>query len=115
MYGLINAYKILPIGGIMVIVTFNSIEDRIVKFFFKNYSELQNTSRYLPDTGKKSKIFELVNRKPILPSEAEIKINPPSRSAKMRCAFKIKDINNFKEFFNKFEKLIKIEELRKEI
>ena len=115
MYGLINAFKILPIGGIMVIVTFNSIEDRIVKFFFKNYSESQNTSRYLPEASKKLKLFKLVNKKPILPSEAEIKINPPSRSAKMRYAFKIKDINNFKEFFNKFEKLIKIEELRKEI
>ena len=62
MYGLINAYKILPIGGVMVIVTFNSIEDKIVKFFFKNYSESQNTSRYLPEASKKIKLFSLDDR-----------------------------------------------------
>ena len=38
-YGLINSFKLLPIGGIMVIITFHSIEDKIVKYFFKNYSE----------------------------------------------------------------------------
>ena len=41
--GLINAYNILPIGGIIAVVTFHSIEDKIVKFFFKEYSEIKNT------------------------------------------------------------------------
>ena len=47
-YGLINAFFLIPIGGIIAVVTFHSIEDKIVKFFFKNYSELKNSSRYLP-------------------------------------------------------------------
>ena len=46
--GLINAYNILPVGGIIAVVTFHSIEDKIVKFFFKEYSEVKNSSRYLP-------------------------------------------------------------------
>ena len=46
-YGLINSFKLLPVGGAVIIVTFHSIEDRIVKFFLKNYSENKNVSRYL--------------------------------------------------------------------
>ena len=38
-YGLINSFKLIPIGGVIVVVTFQSIEDKIVKFFFKHYSE----------------------------------------------------------------------------
>ena len=47
-YGLINGFKLLPVGGVIIIVTFHSIEDKIVKFFLKNYSENKNVSRYLP-------------------------------------------------------------------
>ncbi len=47
-YGLIKAYNILPVGGAIAVVTFHSIEDKIVKFFFKEYSEVKNSSRYLP-------------------------------------------------------------------
>ena len=43
-YGLIEGFKILPIGGIIAVVTFHSLEDKIVKFFFKNYSEIQKSS-----------------------------------------------------------------------
>ena len=56
-YGLINSFKILPIGGVIVIVTFHSIEDRIVKFFLRNYSENKNTSRYLPSSIEKKKFI----------------------------------------------------------
>ena len=45
-YGLINSFKILPIGGIIVVVSFHSLEDKIIKYFFKNYSEVKNNSRY---------------------------------------------------------------------
>ena len=51
-YGLINSFKILPVGGMIVVITFHSLEDKIVKFFFKNYSENKNTSRYLPEKKK---------------------------------------------------------------
>jgi len=113
--GLIQAYRILPIGGIIAVVTFHSIEDRIVKFFFKNYSEKKNTSRYLPNTKDSKIIFELINKKPIVPSKNEIINNQPSRSAKLRCAKKTKDTDNFEEFIKKFEYLINIENLSKEI
>ena len=60
--GLINAYNILPIGGVMVVVTFHSIEDKIVKFFFKEYSEIKNTSRYLPKNITTKKYFNLIKK-----------------------------------------------------
>ncbi len=53
-YGLINSFRILPIGGIIAVVTFHSLEDKIVKFFFKHYSENKNSSRYLPNVKKKN-------------------------------------------------------------
>ena len=80
-YGLINSYKILPIGGIIAVVTFHSLEDKIVKFFFKNYSETQNKSRYLPKVKNQNILFKLKNKKPIYPSEKEVQMNAPSRSA----------------------------------
>ena len=100
--GLINAYNILPIGGLIVVVTFHSIEDKIVKFFFKEYSKIANSSRYLPKNFSTKKYFNLTNKKPIIPSSNEIKINPPSRSAKLRFAYKSKDGCDFKKFVNNF-------------
>ena len=63
----------------------------------------------------RSIIFELINKKPIVPSKNEIINNQPSRSAKLRCAKKTKDTDNFEEFIKKFEYLINIENLSKEI
>jgi S-adenosyl-methyltransferase MraW len=83
-FGLINAYKVLPINGFIVVVTFHSLEDRIVKFFFKNYSEDKKVSRYLPSSKNTNKIFEAIKKKPIVPSDEKIKKNPPSRSAKLK-------------------------------
>ena len=109
--GLINAYNILPIGGLIVVVTFHSIEDKIVKFFFKEYSKIANSSRYLPKNFSTKKYFNLTNKKPIIPSSNEIKINPPSRSAKLRFAYKSKDGCDFKKFVNNFNYLRDIENL----
>ena len=110
-YGLINSFKILPIGGYLIVVTFHSLEDKIVKFFFKNYSEVSKISRYLPETKYEKKLFKLLNKKPIIPSDKEIALNPPSRSAKLRYAIKINDNHNFEVFLKKFENLINIENL----
>ena len=110
-YGLINSFKILPIGGYLIVVTFHSLEDKIVKFFFKNYSEVSKISRYLPETKHEKKLFKLLNKKPIIPSDKEIALNPPSRSAKLRYAIKINDNHNFEVFLKKFENLINIENL----
>ena len=111
MHGLINSFEILPLGGIIIVITFNSLEDKIVKFFFKNYSEISNNSRYLPESKKDLKLFNLLKRKPIIPSEKEINLNPPSRSAKLRYAVKIKNTKNFNTFFKKFQNLINVENL----
>ncbi len=110
--GLINAFYLIPVGGIIAVVTFHSIEDKIVKFFFKNYSEIKNSSRYVPIREDNIRCFNLQNKKPITPSSEEIKLNPPSRSAKLRFAVKIKNECNFEEFINKFKELTDIEDLQ---
>ena len=115
-YGLINATKILKPGGTILVVTFHSIEDKIVKFFFKSLSENKSISRYMPKTNEKEKLFKLINKKPIIPSNEEIKKNPPSRSAKLRYAMKEKDVINFeKEILEKFNYLLEIENLSNKI
>ena len=114
-YGLINSFKLLPIGGIMVIITFHSIEDKIVKYFFKNYSEKKNTSRYLPSSNDKILLFKINKRKPIIPSKIELNKNPSSRSAKLRYAIKLNNSDNFNDLIKKFEYLLDIEKLNKNL
>ena len=87
-YGLINATKVLKKGGVLAVVTFHSLEDKIVKYFFKSLSENKSISRYTPQTEQKETLFNLSQKKPIIPSDLEIKENPPSRSAKLRYAIK---------------------------
>ena len=111
-YGLIGAAKILKKDGILVVVTFNSLEDKIVKYFFKSLSENKSISRYVPKVDQPKTLFSLVNKKPITPSLKELKENLPSRSAKMRSAIKKEDFYDFKtDILKKFEYLIKIEGL----
>ena len=112
-YGLINAYNLLPINSYIIVVTFHSLEDKIVKFFFKNYSE-EKGLRYLPNSKNNNKVFELIE-KAILPSLEEIKNNPPSRSAKLRYVKKTKDGANFEEFLKKFNNLLEIENIGKKL
>ena len=109
---LVNSFNLIPIGGIIVVVTFNSIEDKIVKFFFKHYSEQRNSSRYLPEAELSERCFKLINKKPILPSNSEIRRNPPSRSAKLRYGIKTNDNCNFSELREKFKNLTDVEALR---
>ncbi len=110
--GLINSFNLIPVGGIIAVVSFHSIEDRIVKFFFKHYSEQRNSSRYLPEADLSERCFKLINKKPILPSLNEISQNPPSRSAKLRYGIKTKNKCDFNEFREKFNNLINVESLR---
>ena len=110
--GMVNATKYLKPGGKIVIVTFHSIEDKIVKFFFKNFSKNKsNPSRYLPEESSDNLVlFENYINKIIKPSKEEIRNNNPSRSAKLRFAVRSK--NNFfypKIFFQKFNEYLKIE------
>ena len=110
--GLINSFNMLPIGGVIAVVTFHSLEDKIVKFFFRNYSESKNSSRYLPSKNSNLKYFDLKYKKPIIPNFDELKINPQSRSAKLRYAVKINNNCEFRDFKKKFQYLTDIESLK---
>ena len=114
-YGLINSFKLLPVGGVVAIVTFHSIEDKIVKFFLKNYSENKNDSRYLPSRIEKKILFKLIDKKPIIPNNKELNLNPASRSAKLRYGVKLNNHSDFSEFVKKFSYLLEVEKLFKKI
>jgi len=115
-YGLINATKVLKKDGIIVVVSFHSIEDKIVKYFFKSLSEVKSVSRYMPKTGSKKNLLNVYVKKPILPSDKEIKENPPSRSAKLRYAIKKEDFYDFEtDILDKFKYLIDIENYSKKL
>ena len=110
--GLISAAKILDKGGILLVVTFNSLEDKIVKYFFKSLTENKSVSRYMPKEDKEKILFKLLKRKPIIPTEKETIINPPSRSAKLRYVIKKDNFFEFKtDILKKFDFLIQIENL----
>ena len=76
--------KVLRNGGIVSIITYHSLEDRLVKNFFKTGN--CNGDLEKDFFGNISKPFDLVNKKPIVPDAAEIKLNPRARSAKLRIA-----------------------------
>ena len=87
--GLAAAERILKPGGRLVVVTFHSLEDRIVKRFFNERAgkELRG-SRHLPEQSVKfaAPSFEIVNSRPLTPSKAELEVNPRARSARLRAA-----------------------------
>ena len=101
--------------GVIVVVTFHSIEDKIVKFFLKNYSENKNSSRYLPPKKENKRLFKIIEKKPIIPNKKEINLNPASRSAKLRYGIKLNNCSDFSELIQKFNYLLEIEELSKKI
>ena len=110
--GLINSVKILKKDGVLAVVTFHSLEDKIVKYFFKNLSENKSISRYEPKTQQKKILFQMPFRRPIVPSYKELKENPPSRSAKLRCLIKKEDVYEIEtDVFDKFSHLLEIENL----
>jgi len=115
-YGLINAAKVVKKDGIIAVVSFHSLEDKIVKYFFKSLSENKSISRYLPKGDEQVNLFKLINKKPITPSEKEINENPPSRSAKLRYAVKKEDFCEFEtDILDKFSNLIEIENFSKKL
>lgn len=81
--GLISAIEMLRPGGRICVITFNSLEDRIVKNLFRKYTFEGEGSRVLP-SEKKVVDYRLVNRKVIVPSREEEERNPRSKSAKLR-------------------------------
>ena len=110
--GLINSAKILKKNGILAVVTFHSLEDKIVKYFFKSLSENRSISRYEPKVQQKKISFKMPLKKPIVPSDKELKENLPSRSAKLRYLIKQTDDYEIEsDILNKFSELIEIENL----
>lgn len=87
-----QAIHLLKVGGRISVITFHSLEDRIVKTMFKEYSSVQDLPPGLPVVPEEFQpILGLVNRKPITASEQELAENNRSRSAKLRIAEKKKE------------------------
>ncbi len=85
-----DAIKMLKKGGRIVVITFHSLEDRIVKRVFKEFSEVDEMVKGLPKIPQEYQpLLKIVNKKAILPSQAELKENTRSNSAKMRVAERI--------------------------
>ena len=109
-YGLIAATKVLEKDGVLAVVTFHSLEDKIVKYFFKSLSENKSISRYVPKVDQPKTLFRLTKKKPITPSIKELRENLSSRSAKLRYVIKKEEFYHFKtDILKKFEHLIEIE------
>lgn len=83
-----RAIKTLKIGGRCAVISFHSLEDKIVKEIFKNNSFIEG-DRLNFDTKKEVK-YRLVNKKVIIPSDEELEVNPRSKSAKLRVIERIK-------------------------
>lgn len=80
-----DAVSMLKPGGRICVITFHSLEDRIVKNVFKSLSEVNPLVKGLPVIPDEYKpVIKLINKKPILPSELELEENSRSRSAKLR-------------------------------
>ncbi len=86
--------ELLNPNGRIVVVTFHSLEDKIAKDFLKQFSASKvSKSKYVgqqnPDHSDKKELYKILTKKPIVPSEKEIKLNARARSAKLRAAIKI--------------------------
>ncbi len=112
--GIINATKKLKPGGKLLVISFHSIEDRIVKYFFTNFSKNKSRpSRYLPEAKVVDTVlFEKYKNKILKPSNEEINQNIRSRSAKLRFAIRSK--NNFEypfDLIKKFKNYLDLESI----
>ncbi|MDH5489920.1 MAG: 16S rRNA (cytosine(1402)-N(4))-methyltransferase RsmH [Rhodospirillaceae bacterium] len=85
--GLVGAEQVLAPGGRLCVVSFHSLEDRLVKRFFKTRSgDAPGPSRHMPQSSvpEKQPTFNLLSRKSITPSSDELRDNPRARSARLR-------------------------------
>ena len=110
--GVIKATKKLKPGGKILVVTFHSIEDKIVKYFFNNFSKNKSRpSKYFPENkNQEVNLFEDYKNKVFRPSKKEIDKNNRSRSAKLR--FAIRSNTEFQypqDLINKFKNFLDLE------
>ncbi len=80
------AERVLKPGGRLAVVSFHSLEDRIVKNFFAARARTIGGSRHLPEVRQAAPSFRLLTRKPVTPDDDEMIANPRARSAKLRAA-----------------------------
>ena len=80
------AESVLKPGGRLVVVSFHSLEDRIVKNFFAERGKAGGGSRHLPEITQAAPSFVILTKRPVKPDDAEISANPRARSAKLRAA-----------------------------
>ncbi len=85
---LVQSVEVLEEGGRIAIITFHSLEDRLVKNFFKKGTFENDPPKDLFGNATKNKL-KVITKKPIIPSNEELRLNPRSRSSKLRIAEKI--------------------------
>ena len=111
--GVIKAAKILKPGGKLIVVSFHSLEDKIVKYFFKNFAKnYSRQNKYLPEKKELNlSLFEIYKNRTFKASKEEIKTNPRARSAKLRVAIrsdvKFQEPEDLKKKFKYFTDLEK--------
>jgi len=84
--GLGSAERMLKSGGRLVVISFHSLEDRIVKTFFAERGRIRAGSRHQPEASHAAPSFTILTRKPVIADEDEVARNPRARSAKLRAA-----------------------------
>ncbi len=110
--GMIKATELLKPGGKLIFLSFHSIEDKIIKFYFKNFSSNRSRqNKYIPEINNtKLSLFKPYRNKVHKASIKEMALNPRSRSAKLRYAVRNENkFNDPEELRNKFKKYIDLE------
>ena len=92
-----SAFNVLKPGGKMGVITFHSLEDRIIKNYFRNLGKqcVCPPEVAVCRCGGKA-CAEILTRKPVCPTQEEVKVNSPSRSAKLRVVKKIADASEYR-------------------
>jgi len=80
------AERMLKPGGRLVVVSFHSLEDRIVKNFMVERAKAGGGSRHLPEIAQDAPSFHILTKRPVTPDDGEISVTPRARSAKLRAA-----------------------------
>ncbi|MBA2401105.1 MAG: 16S rRNA (cytosine(1402)-N(4))-methyltransferase RsmH [Bradyrhizobium sp.] len=80
------AERVLKPGGRLAVVSFHSLEDRIVKNFLTERGKAASGSRHLPEMAQAVPSFQILTKRPVTPGDAEVSANPRARSAKLRAA-----------------------------
>jgi 16S rRNA (cytosine1402-N4)-methyltransferase len=82
------AERVLKPGGRLVVVSFHSLEDRIVKNFLNERAKAGGGSRHQPEIAQSQPSFELLTKRPVTAEDEEVSANPRARSAKLRAAMR---------------------------